>query len=101
MKDKTNYIYIGNEENGKITKILYKQLDSTGEWNTISLKEPVLKSDIKVTKRGNIYVNYSNEKLVLNVDTEKEFKYKGEFVQYYADGFISKQDNDLIKTPIS
>lgn len=101
LKDKTNYIYIGNEENGKITKILYKQLDSTGEWNTISLKEPVLKSDIKVTKRGNVYVNYSNEKLVLNVDTEKEFKYKGEFVQYYADGFISKQDNDLIKTPIS
>lgn len=102
LMEKTNYIYIGNEVNGKINKIYYKKLNSEDKnWQSIDLKYPVFKDDIEITKWGNMYVNYSEDSSVVDLKSEKKVKYDGEFIQFYSDTVISKDGKEITKTKIS
>lgn len=96
--DINDYVYFGDEIDGKITKIYYTTLNNeTLKWNVLSLSKAVLKDDIFIDYSGKIYINDSDEKAVTELTTRKTISYEGEFVQIYSEGIIYKSGNKLIK----
>ena len=99
--DINDYVYFGEEVDGKITKIYYTILNNNKlKWNILSLSKSVPKEDICIDYSGKIYVNDSVGKMVAELTTKKSINYEGEFVQIYTDGIIYKSGNKLIKAKI-
>ena len=99
--DINDYVYFGEEIDGKITKIYYTILNNENlKWNILSLSKSVPKEDIFIDYSGKIYVNDSAEKIITELTTRKSINYEGEFVQIYADGIIYKSGNKLIKNKL-
>jgi hypothetical protein len=94
--DSQDRIYIGNGQNGKVSKIFVADTSkSSSQWNIITLKKPVNKSDILVMKDGKIYVNDSASSMVTELLSGKEITYKGTFMKLYDLGIISKNSGAL------
>lgn len=100
--DINDNVYFGEQVNDKITKIYYTIISSEKlQWYTLTLQKPVDKEDIIVDYSGKVYVNDKAANSVLELTTKKTIKYEGQFMQSYTKGFISKENNKLIKNEIS
>jgi hypothetical protein len=99
--DVNDNVYFGEIVGNRIGKIYYTVLsDKTRKWNELKITEPVDKEDIVIDYSGKVYINDKSKKSVLELITNKTIKYKGEFVQTYSKGIISKVDNKLIKNKL-
>ena len=99
--DINDYVYFGEEIDGKITKIYYTILNNEKlKWSILSLSKSVPKEDISIDYSGKIYIKDNNGKIVTELTTKKSINYNGEFVQIYSDGIIYKSGNKLIKTKL-
>jgi len=98
--DSQDRVYIGNGKNGKVSKIFVADTSKpVSQWNTITLKKAVDKSDIHVMKDGKIYVNDSASGKVTELLSGKETTYNGTLVKVYDLGIISKNSGILTGVP--
>lgn len=99
--DVNDYVYFGEAADNKIKKIYYTVLsDKTRKWNELKLDEPVNREDIIIDYSGKVYVNNKSSKSVLELTSNKTIKYKGDLVQSYSKGIISRENNKLIKNKL-
>lgn len=99
--DINDNVYFGEEVNNKIIKIYYTVLnDEKLQWHTLNLTKPVDKEDIIVDYSGKVYVNDKLSCSVLELTSKKTIKYKGQIVQSYSKGLISRDENKLMKNEI-
>lgn len=99
--DVNDNVYFGEVSDKKIKKIYSTILsEKNRKWNEIKLTKPVDKEDIIIDYSGKIYVNNKAEGSVLELTSNKSIKYKGDFVQSYSKGIISRVDNKLIKNKL-
>lgn len=94
--DSQDRVYIGNGQNGKVSKIFVSDPSSTSsKWNIITLKKYADKRDIYVTRDGKIYVNDPAGSKVTELLSGKETSYKGTLVKVYDLGIISQKSGLL------
>ena len=96
--DINDYVYFGEESEGKITKIYYTILNKDElKWNILALSKSIPKEDIFIDYSGKIYINDNETKSVTELTTKKTINYEGDFVQIYSKGIIYKSGDKLIK----
>ena len=99
--DVNDNVYFGEVINNKIQKIYYTVTsDKNGKWNELKLSEPAEKEDVIIDYSGKVYINNKTKKNVLELTTNKSIQYKGELIQSYSKGVISRIDNKLIKNKL-
>ncbi|WP_459478380.1 hypothetical protein [Clostridium saccharoperbutylacetonicum] len=99
--DVNDNVYFGEASGDKIEKIHYTVLsDKNRKWNEFKLPEPTEKEDIIVDYSGKVYVNNKAKKSLTELTTNKSLKYKGELVQSYSKGVISRENNKLYKNKL-
>lgn len=100
--DINDNVYFGEEVEGKIIKIYYTVLNNEKlQWHTLTLQKPVDKGDIIVDYSGKVYIDDEASNSVLELTTKKIIKYEGQLIQSYAKGFITRDNNKLIKNEIA
>lgn len=105
--DQNDRIYVGETDEKKVNnevqvKTIYygtAEQDSS-EWEKVTLKNPVNKSDIFVTKEGKIYINDNLKGSITELSTNKETVYKGKILEMYEDGVASISDGKLKEEPL-
>lgn len=99
--DVNDNVYFGEASGNKIQKIYYTVLsDTTRKWNELKLAESVDKDDIIIDYSGKVYINNKTKNTVLELTSNKTIKYKGDLVQSYSKGVISRVDNKLMKNKL-
>ena len=99
--DVNDNVYFGEVSDNKIKKIYYTVLsEKNRKWNELKLANPVDKEDIIIDYSGKVYVNNKSEGSALELTSNKSIKYKGDFVQSYSKGIISRVDNKLMKNKL-
>lgn len=99
--DVNDNVYFGEVSDNKIKNIYYAVLSDTNKkWYKLKLSSPVNKDDIIVDYSGKVYVNNKSESSVLELTSNKRIKYKGDLVQSYSKGVISREDDRLIKNKL-
>lgn len=99
--DVNDNVYFGEVSDNKIKNIYYAVLSDTNKkWYKLKLTSPVNKDDIIIDYSGKVYVNNKSENSVLELTSNKSIKYKGDLVQSYSKGIISRQDNKLTKNKL-
>ncbi|WP_097027533.1 hypothetical protein [Clostridium peptidivorans] len=99
--DEEDNVYIGSEENEKITKVYYGSIEKpTSEWKVIELNEPIDKNDIYISKKGQIFLNDNLKGIIKEASTGKQTAYKGTFLQIYDDGVASISEGKLQKAEL-
>lgn len=99
--DVNDNVYFGEVSGNKIKKIYYTVIsDSHRKWNELKFTNPVNKEDIIIDYSGKVYINNKSESRVLELTSGKSIKYKGNLVQSYTNGIISREDNKLIKSKL-
>lgn len=97
--DDNDNVYIGDTQDGKVTKIYYGNVNDDGsKYQSVDLREAVNKDDIFVASQGKIYTNDNLKGTVREFGSGKEFIYPGIFVQMYEGGVVSISDGKLVKT---
>lgn len=96
--DYNDNVYLGNNANGKVSKIYYKAVNSKENFSELNIGSEVDKSDIFVSSKGKIYVNDNLKGTVKELSSGKEYNYTGNFVQIFEDGIVSLSDNKVVKT---
>jgi predicted small secreted protein len=97
--DDENKLYIGQLDNGKITRIYYGLVkDTQDKWKSLELKNAVDKKDIHISVEGKVYINNNLKGAIADVASEKEYNYQGKFLQIYDKGIASISEGKLIKT---
>ena len=92
-------LYVGEVIKGNLKTVLCKSLISnSSEENEINLKEETPFKDVFVTIDGHVLVNSNSKSMVTDLTTNKEYKYKGNFLNFFEKGFTSlSEDNKLNK----
>ena len=76
---KNNIFYIGKEENNKVTKVYYKNIDNeeidSGNWSTIDIREDIDSNNIILSEDGGIYI--VEESKLKNLIENSEIDYEG------------------------
>ena len=99
--DVNDNVYFGEASDNKIKNIYYTVLsDKNRKWNELKLSKPIDKEDITIDYSGKVYVNDKSSGSVLELTSNKSIKYKGDFVQSYSKGIISRVDNKLMKNKL-
>jgi len=99
--DVNDNVYFGEVADNKIKKIYYTVLsEKNRKWNELKLTQPVDKDSIIIDYSGKVYVNNKSEGSVLELVSNKSIKYKGDFVQSYSKGIISRVNNKLMKNTL-
>jgi hypothetical protein len=99
--DVNDNVYFGEVVDNKIKDIYYTVLsDSHRKWNELKLTKPVDKKDIIIDYSGKVYINNKSESSVLELTSNKTIKYKGDLIQSYTKGIISREGNTLIKNKL-
>ena len=100
--DEDGYAYIGQIKDNLIDGIIKKNLENTNSKSEkINLDKPVEKSNIFINGKGQIYVNNPSKKVVKEIKSSTEIKYKGNFVAYYSNGIASILDGKFYRTNFS
>lgn len=96
--DRSDNVYFGEVINDKINKIYYTVLsDKNRTWNELALTQPVEQQDIIIDYSGKVYVNNKLNNNVLELTTNQTISYKGDLLQSYSKGIISKDDDTILK----
>ncbi len=99
--DVNDNVYFGEEVNNKIQKIYYTVLsDKNRKWNELKITDPVDKDDIIIDYSGKVYIDNKSKKTVLELTGNKSISYKGDLVQAYSKGIISRVGNKLMKNKL-
>lgn len=99
--DMNDNVYFGEVSGSKIKNIYYTVLsDSNRKWNELKLTSPVNKEDIIIDYSGKVYVNNKSESKILELTSNKSVNYKGDLLQSYTNGIISREGNKLIKSKL-
>ncbi|MDY6013314.1 hypothetical protein [Clostridium sp.] len=97
--DEDGYVYVGQIKNNLVDGIIKKNLDNiNSKSEKIKLDKPVEKSNIFINGKGQIYVNNPSKKVVKEIKSSAEIKYKGNFVAYYSNGVASILDGKFYRT---
>lgn len=97
--DEDGYVYVGQMKNNLVDGIIKKNLDNiNSKSEKIKLDKPVEKSNIFINGKGQIYVNNPSKKVVKEIKSSAEIKYKGNFVAYYSNGVASILDGKFYRT---
>lgn len=97
--DAEDYIYIGNGEEGKVSKIFKASLKlPRSGWKTANLTNAVNKENIYITRDGKIYINFPSRNVIECTETGKETQYSGTIIQVCSFGIISKYNGKIIST---
>ena len=71
-------------------KIVYGNVEkSIDTWNKIPLEKSLELNKIYIGKDGEIYVLEEEQKIVKDIKNGKEYKYEGDFLQMYSNGFAT------------
>ncbi|HBC95318.1 MAG TPA: hypothetical protein DC034_00795 [Clostridium sp.] len=100
--DENDKIYIGDENDGKISNIYYGSLNA-GEngYQNVNLSQPVNRNDIFLMPSGKLYINNNLKGVVTDAATGKQYTYKGNFVQMFEGGIASISNGRLEKLPLN
>jgi len=99
--DINDNVYFGEVGDNKIKNIYYTVLsDKNRKWNELKLGKTVDKEDILIDYSGKVYINNKSENSVLELTSNKSIKYKGNLIQSYSKGIISRVDNKLMKNKL-
>ncbi len=99
--DMDDNMYIGNDVDGQITEIYFKNLDDRESlWNTYYLDTPVEKENISVSYNGKVYIADYVNKAVTELSTGNIYDFKGKFIKPYDGGFVTLFNNKVIKNVI-
>jgi len=99
--DINDNVYFGEVGDNKIKNIYYTVLsDKNRKWNELKLAKTVDKEDILIDYSGKVYINNKSENSVLELTSNKSIKYKGNLIQSYSKGIISRVDNKLMKNKL-
>ena len=99
--DINDNVYFGEVGDNKIKNIYYTVLsDKNRKWNELKLGKTVDKEDILIDYSGKVYINNKSENSVLELTSNKSIKYKGNLIQSYSKGIISRVDSKLIKNKL-
>lgn len=95
--DEEGNIYFGEIKDRKVFKIVYGDVENPiDSWNKMPLDKNIDMDDIYIGKDGEIYVLDKEEKVVKDIKNGKEFKYEGEFLQMYSNGFATIIDGNKL-----
>lgn len=88
--DETGNIYFGEIKDNKVFKIVYGNVEKPIDtWNKIPLEKNLELNNINIGKDGEIYVLEEEQKSVKDIKNGKEYKYEGDFLQMYSNGFAT------------
>lgn len=88
--DETGNVYFGEMKDKKVFKVVYGDVEKPiDNWNKIQLDKDLDLSNIYIGKDGEIYVLDSDKKVVKDIKNGKEYKYEGDFLQMYSNGFAT------------
>ena len=88
--DETGNIYFVEIKDNKVFKIVYGNVEkSIDTWNKIPLEKSLEINKMYIGKDGEIYVLEEEQKIVKDVKNGKEYKYEGDFLQMYSNGFAT------------
>ncbi|CAB1250727.1 hypothetical protein LN736_08120 [Clostridium sp. WLY-B-L2] len=94
--DENDRIYIGDEQNGKISNIYCGSINSDEDaYENINLNKSVNRDDIFLMPSGKIYINDNLKGVVTDVATGKQYIYKGNFIQIFEGGVASISNGQL------
>lgn len=94
--DNNDIVYMGEESNNKISKIIYGTLDTNiASWNTMNLEKAKDAKDIYVNEKGEMLINDNLEGSVTNMTTGDKVMYNGKFISV-NNRVICSSDNESI-----
>ena len=100
--DDNDNIFIGSEQDGKITDVYYGNLEqSTIKWKKQILAKPVLSKHLYVNRKGEIYLNDILKGELTNLTINKPYTYEGEVIGIYDTGFMTMNKNKITKNPFN
>lgn len=80
--DDEDKIYLGIEENGKVSKVVFGDLKTdTDQWKNLKLTELTDRKNVIITKEGSVYINDDTKGCIKNVISNQVTKYDGAFIQ--------------------
>lgn len=92
--DKNDVIYFGELNGDKVISILYGKInESTSQWKTKKLDEPINPDNVYFNDESEIVVNNIFEGNIKNIMTEKETEYYGTSIQVNEDFLASIDAN--------
>lgn len=100
--DNDKKVYMGEQSNEKITKIIYGDLNSDPTtWQTINLEKPKDSKDIYLNSDNQILINDNLTGKVTNLTTNKLVQYEGKMLQLTDKIICSLNNNKIIITSLT
>ncbi|MDP4088016.1 MAG: hypothetical protein Q8930_01945 [Bacillota bacterium] len=97
IDDKDN-VYLALTNKG-MTKEIYYGSVSGSKWNRVDIATAVDFSNVFVNFNGSIYIRDNGQSMVYELSTGNKTSFQGEIIGIYGSEIISKQGNEIIKTP--
>lgn len=95
--DKNNNIYFYIMKEQKVYDIVYINDIKGKPLKKLSLNKGCDIENLFINSNGEIYCNKNDNCSVQNLINKKEFKYYGDFVGFYNEGFIYKDKQEILK----
>ncbi len=99
LAEYNNVCYIGKIENNKISKLYYKDLSSgykfLDKFNEKVFDEPYNTDNLLITNSNNIYSINRENNMLTNINSNIQYKYRGEFITIVNDKAISILNNSI------
>ena len=93
--DGKDNIYVGKNENGKVSSLYYGKLsDNKSSWKVLNLKEKVSPNKLKIIQSGEIYtISYNS---ISRASDGKKIDFKGKFIGIYTNYLASILNGKLV-----
>lgn len=83
--DKFNCLYKGD-----------KSLEDISSWTKVEISRPQNFSNLIITKLGDVFENFENEKYLLNLTNNSKITYKGKLIEVLKEFVVSCDDDEII-----
>lgn len=100
--DFSDNIYVGDTNTGKVSSVSFGTIDKpVSQWTNIKLPEEAAQKNVIISNTGNIYVNDMLKGKLIDSKTQKQYSYKGEFLQLFNNGIISTNNGKILEVNIN